>query len=264
MQTDHKTVGLTLSGGGSKGIAHAGVLQFLEQQDICPDMISGSSAGAIVGALYAWGRSPKEILDFFKSIYFFHWRHFTFKKPGLIDSYSFAPYFEAIFGEALIGDLKIETHITATEMLKGEMKVFGPETRIVDAILASSAVPGVLCPYTVDGHLYSDGGILNHFPTDVLEGKCDRLIGVYVSPVQNIESKNLQTIKSVMTRAFELVTASSSTRKFSSCDWLIYPHHLSGYSTFLTNKNKMDEVFKIGYEAAKDSFPLHFQKGVGE
>ena len=69
-----KPIGLVLSGGGSKGIAHAGVLQFLNEQNIYPTQISGSSAGSIVAALYGCGKTPKEILDFFKSIYFFHWK----------------------------------------------------------------------------------------------------------------------------------------------------------------------------------------------
>ena len=92
-----KSVGIALSGGGSKGLAHAGVLQFLEEKNIKPNAISGTSAGSIVGALYACGKSPQEILAFFKSIYFFHWRHFTFKKAGLIDSESFKAYFINIF-----------------------------------------------------------------------------------------------------------------------------------------------------------------------
>ena len=63
-------IGLVLSGGGTKGIAEAGVLQFLEEKNIHPEVIAGTSAGAIVGGLYAFGKSPNEILDFFKSVYF--------------------------------------------------------------------------------------------------------------------------------------------------------------------------------------------------
>ena len=75
---------MVFSGGGSKGIAHAGVMQYLQEQNIKPSCIAGSSAGAIVGAMYAFGKKPEEILEFFKSIYFFHWKHFTFKKAGLL------------------------------------------------------------------------------------------------------------------------------------------------------------------------------------
>jgi NTE family protein len=249
-----KSIGLILSGGGSKGIAHAGVLKFMEEKNIFPHQIAGSSAGSIVAALYGSGKSPEAILEFFKSIYFFHWRHFTFSKAGLIDSESFKEYFHEIFKDSTLGELKIPIHITATEMIKGKSKIFGVDTKIIDAVLASSSFPGVMSPYEIDGELFSDGGILNHFPTEILQEKCDTLIGVYVSPIQKIEAKDLTSIKSVTARAFDLFSANSSIHKFEHCDWLIEPEALSSYNTFETSKTKMDTIFKIGYESAKNSY----------
>jgi NTE family protein len=254
MDLKTKSIGLVLSGGGSKGIAHAGVIKFLEEKNIYPCRISGTSAGSIVGVLYAWGKTPDEILDFFKSIYLFHWKHFTFTKAGLIDSESFKSYFHAIFKDALLEELKIPVHITATDMVRGKLKIFGPETTIIDAVLASSSFPGILSPYEIKGKLYSDGGILNHFPTDILQGQCDTVIGVYVSPIQKIEAKDLSSIKAVTTRAFDILSANSNMHKFNACDWVIEPKDLCLYSTFETNKIKMDAIFNIGYEAAKKSY----------
>ncbi|MEC4004078.1 patatin-like phospholipase family protein [Flavobacterium sp. SUN052] len=254
MDLHSKSIGLALSGGGSKGLAHAGVLKFLDEQNIKPTQIAGSSAGAIVGALYAWGKTPDEILTFFKSIYFFHWKHFTLKKAGIIDSESFIKYFEEIFKDAKMSDLKIPMQITATDMVKGKLKIFNNSSRIVDAILASSAVPGVISPHEINGNLYSDGGILNHFPTDILHGRCDNIIGVYVSPIHKIEAKDLNSIKAITTRAFELLSANSNFQKFNHCDWVIEPEELVNFSTFETNKIKMDKIFEIGYQAAKKSF----------
>jgi NTE family protein len=254
MDNKSKSIGLILSGGGSKGIAHAGVLKFLEEKKIAPIQIAGSSAGSIVAALYSSGKSPEDILNFFKSIYFFHWKHFTFTKAGLIDSDSFKEYFYEIFKDSTLGELKIPLHITATDMVKGKSKIFGPETKIIDAILASSSFPGVMSPYKLDNELYSDGGILNHFPTEILKEKCDILIGVYVSPIQKIEAKDLTSIKSITARAFDLFSANSSIHKFEHCDWLIEPEALSNYSTFETSKTKMEAIFNIGYESAKNSY----------
>jgi NTE family protein len=180
MENASKSIGIVLSGGGSKGIAHAGALQFLTEQGFQPSCIAGTSAGAIVGGLFAFGKTPEEILEFFKSIYFFHWKHFTFKKAGLIDSESFKSYFAEIFGDITIGELKIPAYITATDLVKGKLKIFNTETKLIDAILASSSFPGMLSPYEINNKLYSDGGILNHFPTDILQGRCDYLIGVFV------------------------------------------------------------------------------------
>jgi NTE family protein len=254
MDFSSKSIGLVLSGGGSKGIAQAGAIKFLEEQNIKPTHIAGSSAGAIIAALYAYGKKPEEILDFFKSIYFFHWRHFTFKKAGIVDSDSFRSYFNLIFKEDTIADLAIPTFITATNLVSGKLKIFNDETKITDAVLASSSFPGMLSPYELNGRLYSDGGILNHFPSDLLQGRCDAIIGIYVSPIQTIEAKDLKSIKSVTTRAFDLLSAHGNYQKFSLCDWVIEPKELANFSTFETNKIKMDRIFEIGYQAAKTSF----------
>lgn len=254
MNFSAKNIGIALSGGGSKGIAHAGILQFLEEQNIKPTMLSGSSAGAIIAAMYAHGKKPEEILDFFQSIYFFHWKHFTLKKPGIIDSDSFKIYFDKVFGQTKIGDLPIPVKITATNLITGRLKVFKEDTRVTDAVLASAAFPGMLTPYYINEKMYSDGGIINHFPTDLLQNDCDSVIGIYVSPIHNVEAKDLSSIKSVTTRAFELLTARGNYQKFSLCDWVIEPKELSKFSTFETSKSKMKTIFKIGYDEAKKSF----------
>ncbi|UGS23447.1 patatin-like phospholipase family protein [Flavobacterium channae] len=254
MDLNSKSIGIVLSGGGSKGIAQAGALQFLSEQGIEPSCIAGTSAGSIVGGLYAYGKKPEEILDFFKSISFFHWKHFTFKKAGIVDSESFKNYFVEILGPITIEELKIPIYITATDLVKGKLKVFSGETKLVDAILASSSFPGMLSPYEIKNRLYSDGGILNHFPTDLLQGRCDTMIGIYVSPIQKIESSDLKSIKGVTTRAFDLLYANYNYQKFNLCDLVIEPKDLANYSTFETNKSKMDTLFKIGYDEAKKSF----------
>ncbi|WP_417354127.1 patatin-like phospholipase family protein [Flavobacterium sp.] len=254
MKFDNSTIGLIFSGGGSKGIAHAGVLKFFDEIGIKPSHLAGTSSGAIVSSLYAHGKSPEEILEFFKSIYFFHWKHFTFRKAGFIDSEAFKSYFHSAFGETLIGEMKYRMHITATDLVSGKLKIFGPETKIADAVLASSAFPGIISPYEIDGKIYSDGGIINHFPTDVLQGRCETLIGIYVSPIQKIGDDDLKSIKSVTTRAYDLLSANSNMQKFTLCDWVISPDELALYSTFETNKQKMEEIFNIGYESAKKSY----------
>jgi len=262
-RTQYK-IGVALSGGGSKGLAHAGVLKYLDEIDCQPEIMSGSSAGSIVASLYSYGIRPHEILDFFQSIYFFNWKHFTLTKPGFIDSNAFKSYFTKIFGEATLKELKIRTLITATDMVTGQLNVFDKDTKIAEAILASSSFPGVMSPFEIDGNLYSDGGILNHFPTDLLRDKCETLIGVYVSPIQSITHKDLNSIKAVTARAFDLLSAKSNISKFEHCDWLIESNELCQYNTFETNKQRMKEIFTIGYETAKKSHKNFIDKGQKE
>lgn len=249
-----EAIGVSFSGGGSKAIAQAGVLEFLEELSIKPAIVSGTSAGAIIACLYSFGLKPKDILCFFQSIYFFNWRHFTFKKAGIVDSEAFKSYFHKIFGEITIGEMPIPVRITATDLITGKLKVFNDKTKVIDAVLASSAFPGMIAPYEINKKLYSDGGIINHFPTDLLLGNCDYIIGIYVSPIQELEKKDLNSIKAVTTRAFNILSAQSSYRKFDLCNWVIEPSELKNYSTFETNKIKMDAIYKIGYEGAKISY----------
>jgi NTE family protein len=147
-------------------------------------------------------------------------------------------------------------------MVTGELKVFDDDIKVADAILASSSFPGVMSPYIIDGHMYSDGGILNHFPTDLLRNQCNHLIGVYVSPIQSITRKDLNSIKAVTARAFDLLSAQSNLSKFELCDWVIEPKELCQYSTFETSKQRMKEIFTIGYNTAKKSHENFISKGV--
>ncbi|MDM1037282.1 patatin-like phospholipase family protein [Myroides odoratimimus] len=251
----HKTkIGLVLSGGGYKGIAHAGVLQFLDEQHIKPDYLAGTSAGSIVSSLYARGIAPKEILMFFKSVNIFNWQHFTLKKAGLMDVNAFDKYLNKVFGDLTIGELDIPVYINATDIVNGKLHVFNKKTKVVDAILASSAFPGIFSPYQIGNKIYSDGGIINNFPIELLKSKCDYIIGSNVTPIQQVSADSLTSIRSVTFRAYELMTTINNAKLSKLCDWLIEPKELTLYSTFERSKKKMDEIYDLGYQTAKETF----------
>jgi NTE family protein len=247
-------LGLVLSGGGTKGIAHAGVLKFLEEQKIFPEVFACCSAGSIVGALYAIGKTPQEILEFFKSVDFFNWRHFAINQSGIISSKIFKNYFTPIFEDLKISDLKKEVKIVATELISGNQKIFDKTDKVVDAIIASCSIPGITTPYVVGKEIFSDGGILNNFPADIIHNDCEKLIGVFVSPLQDVKMENLQSIKSVVSRSYDLLSYRTELHKFSYCDWFISSKKLAHYGTFERKANRLEEIFEIGYQAAKDSY----------
>ena len=247
-------LGLVLSGGGTKGVAHAGVLKFLAEKNIKADVLACCSAGSIVGALHGAGKSGEEILDFFKSVYFFNWRHFTFNKPGLVSSHIFSTYLNPIFKDMILGDLQIDLKIIATELVSGEQRIFQKEDKIVDALIASCSIPGITVPHIVGDEMFSDGGVLNNFPADIIHQDCKKLIGVYVSPPQDVEIGDLQTIKASTTRAYELMSHRTEIHKFSYCDWIITSKKLANYGTFERKADRLEQIFDIGYQAAKDSF----------
>lgn len=247
-------VGLVFSGGGTKGVAHAGVLKFLAEKSIEADVLACCSAGSIVGCLYAAGKSPGEILSFFKSVYFFNWRHFAFNQPGLVSSKIFRNYLKPVFEDMTIGDLKKDVRIVATELVSGTQKIFDKDFNVIDAIIASCSIPGVTTPYIVGKELYSDGGVLNNFPADIIQQECDKMIGVFVSPPQDIELSDLNSIKAVVSRSYDLLSYRNELHKFSYCDWFITSKKLSHYGTFERKAERLEEICAIGYQAAKQSF----------
>lgn len=247
-------IGLVLSGGGTKGVAHAGVLKFLAEKNIEVDVLACCSAGSIVGCLYAAGKTPDEILSFFKSIYFFNWRHFAFNQPGLVSSKIFRIYLKPVFEDMTIGDLKKDVRIVATELVSGTQKIFDKDFNVIDSIIASCSIPGVTTPYIVGNELYSDGGVLNNFPADIIQLECDKMIGVFVSPPQDIEISDLNSIKAVVSRSYDLLSYRTELHKFSYCDWFISSKKLAHYGTFERKAERLEEIFEIGYQAAKQSF----------
>ena len=253
---NNASIGLALSGGGHKGLAHAGVLQFLEEQNIQIDVISGTSAGAIVGGLYAVGKKPAEILDFFKSVKLFSWNHLSFSKAGLLDAEKFIDYLDVVFGETKLVDFPKEMYISATDINSGRLKTFNRYTKAKEAIAASSAFPGIFSPVQIEGRLYCDGGILANFPANIIQGRCDFLIGVNLDTQETTvkESKEFGSIKSVVLRAIEIMMRQNMATQDNLCDWCILPLESTDYSTFETSKDRMDEIFNLGYEAAKKGF----------
>jgi len=240
--------GLVLSGGGMRGIAHIGAIKALEENGYSPTHIAGTSAGAIVGALYAKGYNASEILDFFKTAQIFNLTNFALNKPGFIDSEKLYTTFKSYLPEDTFESLNKYLYITATNLLDGTLEVF-ERGELITAILASAAFPGVFTPVKFNNKTYIDGGTINNFPVDILKEKCEQIVGVYLSPFQILEENNLKYSFSILERAFQIKAASSSIQKFSDCDLVIFPKDLSSYGTFYV-KNA-DAIFDLGYQTAQ-------------
>ncbi|WP_394973019.1 patatin-like phospholipase family protein [uncultured Croceitalea sp.] len=237
------TIGLVLSGGGYRGIAHAGAIKAFEEFGIIPNHISGTSAGAVVGALYAANYSPEEIVSFFKKVKIFEFSRYARKKPGWIDTDTFRSFLLFYFPENSFSALYKKLFVTTTNLLSGKVNVFSTGI-LVDALLASASFPGVFSPVIIENGFYADGGILDNFPIAPVQD-CTHCYGVYVSPVSNMETAEFKHSYDVVNRALHLRMNASSSAKFSECDMVIYPEALSKYNLF--NAKNADELFKIGY-----------------
>ena len=161
-------VALVLGGGGTKGLAHLGVLYELEQAGIYPDLIIGCSSGGIVGALYAddprvsrletllIGLKKSDLIDF----------SFFASKYGLVKGLSLRNFLEKELKAREFGELKIPLVVVATDLRTGELIELGGG-EIIPALVASAAVPGVFKPVKYLGRYLVDGGVANPIPVDV-------------------------------------------------------------------------------------------------
>ena len=240
-------IGLVLSGGGIRGVAHIGVLKALEEHNITVSHVSGTSAGAIVGGLYAAGHSWQEILQFFKNVPLFNYKKYASNKPGFIDTSKFHKELTPYFTQDNFETLKLKLYITATNLITTELKTFNTGT-LIKTILASAAVPGIFSPVLIENDTYVDGGILNNFPVEPLQNECSKIIGVYVNPIQDVTTKDLKHSYQVLNRAYDISFNNQSMSKFNLCDLVVYPTKLKEYGLF-SIKN-IDTIFNIGYEEA--------------
>ncbi len=272
-------VGIALSGGSARGMAHVGVLQWLEEHHIPVDRIAGNNTGALMGGAYATGMSAATIKTLLKNA---DWDtilrtdipyplrsfrrkeddyHYSIKleaglrhgfrlqsglNPGhqlsLLVSRTLLPY----SGVKSFDDLPIPFRCLATDLEKGEVVVFdaGP---IAPAIRASMALPGTYDPVRLNGRLFADGGILNNVPVDVAKAMgAEVVIAVRVGP--KAEEKTPETIAGIANRAISLMMQSLEKPRLRLADVVIEPDlgELTG-----ADFKESDEFAARGYQAAE-------------
>lgn len=239
-------LGIVLSGGGARGIAHLGVLKALEEQHIKPDVICGVSSGAIVGAFYADGWEPDAIFNLFKDQGFFKFVKIGFPKTGLLRLSGFIKMFKDHLSTDRFEDLQKRLVVMATNFNLGEPAFFS-EGDIIKPILASSSIPVLFSPVELDGHLYVDGGLYDNLPYEPINEYCHQLIGVHVNPIGR--SKDFNNLVDIAERTFQLSVAGHIPQKKGQFDLFIEPPGLDEYN--ILRISKADEIFNIGYESAQ-------------
>jgi NTE family protein len=163
-----RKLGLALGGGGGKGTAHVGVLRVLKALEIPIDLIAGTSAGGAVAVFYAAGIDLDEIPEIFRKLAI---RNIFVPDPtrtGLIGQKRREAVLTQVLGDRTFADLSIPCALTAVDLVTGTPVVID-EGSLVEAVLATTAVPGILPPVIRDDLVLADGGILNNLPVDVAQ-----------------------------------------------------------------------------------------------
>lgn len=245
MNQNKGCIGISLSGGGAKGIAHLGVLQALEEVGLKPQVVAGVSAGAIIGAFYADGKTPQEICHFFKESKFFDFVKIVVPQKGFMSTERFYRLIDDFIDAKTFEELKMPLTINATELIDGRNVYFNTGS-LVDKVVASASVPIFLTPQEIDGKVYVDGGIFCNMPASVIRPDCDFLIGVHVNPI--VTDGSIDNVFDVMERVYNLSIQSSTVAEKRQCDLVIEPVKARNFGMF--DISKTQQIFDIGYEAA--------------
>lgn len=243
-----KKIGLALSGGGIKGVAHIGVFKALEELGIKPDIVSGVSAGAIIGVLYAAGMPWQEIKDFVDQTKFGKAFFPGFSAKGLLKH----DYLKARLKQSLpcheFEKLETPLKIACTNLNSGAIDVFD-KGQLIPAVSASSSIPVLYSPELINDQLYSDGGILMNLPATIIREHCDILIGINLIPKVELDMKQFSGMLSslsIAARTFYLNIQNNSEPDLKVCDIIIEPDHIFDHHIF--SFNKTEEIFKSGYD----------------
>lgn len=238
-------IGIVLSGGGIRGIAHLGVLKALKEKKIPIHQITGTSAGAIAGALFANGIDPYDALNIFKKTQLLRLFRLAIGRPALLKLESTFPLFLDYLPHNSFEKLKIPLTVTATNFNTGKLTYFSSGT-LIDKVMASSCIPGIFNPIEIEGDFYVDGGVLNNFPLEPLQNNCDYIIGSSCNHLPVIEK--LRSMKHVIERAATLSTNHDMEEKRKGVNVLIEPHGLG--ETGIFDISRAEEIFWIAHEEA--------------
>lgn len=241
-------VGLVLSGGGARGITHLGVIKALDEMGVHITAVSGTSAGALLGALYCHGYPVDEIFKIITTGYFKFIRP-AWTLSGLLSLDALGTELTRYMPENSFESLRIKLVVAATNLEAGAVTYFhsGP---LIPALLASSCVPAVFKPVTIGNTLYVDGGITDNLPAKPLRELCPLVVGSHCNSI--VDHFDKRNVRAIIERCLLMAINGNTRVSKEMCDVLIEPPDSGRYSGFDIGKAK--EMFEIGYRYTRENF----------
>lgn len=264
-------LGLALSGGGARGLAHIGVLKVLEQEGITADIVVGTSMGGIIAAAYASGMTIAEIereaLENARPRRLLRLIDPAPSTGGLIGGQRIQEYFEHLFGKRTFADMRLPLAMVAVD-LNTRREVILQKGLIAEALRATTAVPGVFAPLEKDGMRLVDGGVLNNLPVDVARKMgAEVVIAVDISPTRESEysrwfdgrrwvPKGLLATLQVLEETISTLMIAAQEHKLRQFppDLLIRPD-LPREVTVFSGFDRAPELIALGEETARRHLP---------
>ncbi|GET27632.1 patatin-like phospholipase family protein [Prolixibacter sp. NT017] len=237
--------GVALSGGGARGFAHIGALKALEEYGLQPDVVSGTSMGALVGVLYAAGYAPDEISEMIRHEKFYRLIDIRLRKGGLLNLKKVQDLLTEKIEDNDFSALKKPFYVSVANLNTGANEV-RHSGRLFEFVIASSSIPLVFTPQKIDGQTYVDGGLFNNLPADAIRDKVDVIIGIHAnhnSPVEEISGT-----REIAERCFQLSIAQNVEKSRELCDYFIDPPEARRFGTF--DFPQIDRIMEVGYQEA--------------
>ena len=269
-----KKVGLALSGGAARGLAHLGVLEVLQQEGIPIDMIAGTSAGAVMGAIYASGQDARKMIEQALEA---SGKKFTpyidpaLPRTGFLKGKKIKDLISGFMGGNIsFTDLKIPFACVTTDIYTGEEVVIDSGL-VLDALRATISIPGIFTVVKHEGRYLVDGGLTTPVPVNVVKRMgADFIIAVNVNPVvsdrmgkssqKRLKADKEPTLLQILMQSFYITTYALAQRSLGEADIVIEPHmpHL-GAGDF----SKAGEMIIHGQHAAREALP-EIKRKLGE
>ncbi len=246
-------IGLALGGGAARGFAHVGVIQVLEEAGIRPELVTGTSAGSLVAALYASGRQGPQlqrIADTMDEATFADWTLPLFSR-GMLRGDALARYVSQQVGGRRIEDLPLPLGILATDLHSGQGVLF-QRGDVATAVRASSAVPGLFQPVLISGREYVDGGLVAPVPVrQARQMGAELVIAVDISQVP--ESNSATDVFQILMQTFTIMGKSINALELRGPDLVIVRPALNGVSG--TDFSSRRRAIQAGRQAMTQALP---------
>ena len=244
-------IGLALGGGAFRGVAHIGVLKVFEENGIKPNRISGTSIGALIGALYAFGIPVKKMLEIAREITWLSISHFALSKMGLMTNDEIGEIIDELLGKnRRLEEASIPLSIIATDIGTGTKVVF-EQGNLADAVVASTCIPGIFIPAEVEGRMLVDGFLVEDVPISPLKNReLDMIIAVNLDVGRPYNKPD--DIIDIIVTALDIAVTQYTRSMVETADIVIQPD-VGSYSRF--DSKKVDKFYEQGYQAAQKALP---------
>ncbi len=252
MVDGHPRVGIALSGGVAKVVAHVGILKAFEEASIPIHAIAATSGGSIIGAFYAAGRTPEEMVGLAKEMSWKRLTRVTIPRMGLLSNDKLEKFVVDRLGQMRFEDLSVPMAVVAANLTTGKKAVF-TEGPLAPPIRASCSIPQLFSPVSIDGNLVADGGLVEYLPVETLDSLgCDIKIGVNLGGIRNWHMEDPKNFLEVALRVVGFVSQRNARESERLADCVIRPD-VSSFGPY--DLDRSDELIRVGYEAGRRAAP---------